>query len=102
MPAPPLHMRAAACAAWCLLSLCWARPAQALDHFSTGWSAYVGGQDEDDRVNALAVDSGGNAYLGGRAQYVQDNAADYTTLGQPGFVAKVSPAGALLWVADFG
>jgi hypothetical protein len=94
------HLRAACC----VLGVWAAGHANALEHFSTSWSSYVGGDYGSDRVSAVAADSAGNAYLGGtlgESGSIQNNAGAPVSLARPGFVAKTSAAGTLLWTRDF-
>jgi hypothetical protein len=77
--------------------------AHALEHFSTAWSTYVGGEYDNDRISAVAVDGGSAVYMGGAclSGSIQNNAGETFSLASPGFVAKASPGGALLWGRDF-
>ena len=88
---------------WLAFSIWLAGSARAFDHFSTAWSTYVGGANDDDRVSAVAIDNSSNVYLGGtcHSEAIQDNMGHPVSLDRPGFVAKVSPNGALLWARDF-
>jgi hypothetical protein len=69
------------------------------------WSTFIGGNDETDRVHAIAVDGVGDVYVTGMT-----NASTFPILGGLGapyngttaFVAKLSSAGALVWSSYLG
>ena len=92
---------------WFALGVWLAGSAFALDHFSTAWGTYVGGEYGDpyfpeDKVNAIVVDSSSFIYMGGTcpSYSIQHKTGDFS-FQRPGFAAKASPAGELLWVKDF-
>ena len=71
------------------------------------WAAQIGGTTAQ-RVTAVASDLSGNVYVSGgftgSTDFDPSAAAQILTSlgGEDGFVAKLSPAGALLWVRRFG
>jgi hypothetical protein len=71
------------------------------------WVSRLGGT-EAERVSSLSRDAAGNLYLGGAFQGSTDfdpgaGGQIITSLGgEDGFVAKLSPLGAFLWVRTFG
>ncbi len=69
------------------------------------WRTYLGGTG-DDRGYSVALDSGGNVYVTGQtdsAGWVGNNGFDPTYNGAgDGFVAKLGPAGEMLWSSYIG
>src|SRR5262245_11213651 len=72
-----------------------------------GFASTFGSSGADD-VTSTAIDSAGNVYLTGSFSGTVDfdsgpGTLSRTSAGQSdAYVAKVSPTGALLWVAQFG
>jgi hypothetical protein len=64
------------------------------------YASYIGGSDGLDVVQAVAVDSSGNAYLTGSTQSTDFPVVNFQQIGNAGaadvFVAKVSPSGSSL------
>lgn len=67
------------------------------------WAIQLGGS-KDDRVNAVAVDSAGNAYVAGQFTGTATFGSVTLTMagGYDAFVAKVSGAGKVLWAVAMG
>ena len=68
------------------------------------WVKVFGSEDYDEGAPSLAVDSTGNVYVGGGTGATgQFGTKTYRSAGKlDAFVAKLSPAGDVLWVQGFG